>query len=65
MIELETAISEYLDHYNTDRPHEALGMAYPIEAYQADPEKPFMAWPKTSAVEAFLRLERSDHVQES
>lgn len=65
MLELEGAVSEYVEHFNTDRPHEALDMAYPIEAYQADPDRPFVAWPKTSAAETYLRLKRAAPVQKS
>ncbi|RIK04056.1 MAG: hypothetical protein DCC49_13695 [Acidobacteria bacterium] len=55
MLELEAAIDNYVGRLNADRPNEALGMAYPIEAYQADPYRPFVAPPKTSAAETFLR----------
>jgi transposase InsO family protein len=37
--QLEAALSEYLDHYNSHRPHRALDQAAPLQALpRASPE---------------------------
>src|SRR5690606_32607061 len=32
-LQQQARFDEFLEEYNTDRPHEALGMKYPIEVY--------------------------------
>jgi hypothetical protein len=35
--QLEAALSEYVDHYNTHRPHRSLDQAAPLQALPAAP----------------------------
>ena len=34
MAELQAALDAWVNHYNTERPHQALGMRPPIERFQ-------------------------------
>jgi transposase InsO family protein len=65
--ELQQALDAWVDHYNTERPHQALGMRSPVERFQLAAPKPDPAVevlvPARSVVEPAPQIVRLPGVQ--